>query len=85
MGEISAFLQLLRAFLDTINIFLIQMRLLRNELTCFVPFRAQNRDTGVIKSQNTHCFEKSVLPPVSSHRLAFTFCSHLLLCEKFPW
>lgn len=58
------------------------MRLLKNELTCFVPFRAQN-STGVIKSQSSHCFKKLVLPPVSSPGFALMFCSHLSYVNAF--
>lgn len=70
-----------QSILDLFNFFLIQMRLLRNELTCFLPFKAQNRDTRVIKAQHTHRFEKSVFPALSIHGFALIFCSHLSLCE----
>lgn len=73
----------LEIFLDMIsNFFLIQMRLLKNELTCFVPSRAQN-NTGVIKSQSSHCFKKLVLPPVSSPGFVLTFWSQLSCVNVF--
>lgn len=72
----------LEIFLDMISIFLIQMRLLKTELTCFVPFKAQN-DTGVIKAQSSHCFMKLIFPPISSAGFALIFCSHLSCVNVF--